>query len=142
MYQFFFIVHIFSFVSWMIGMLYLPRLFVYHTKAKTGGEADLMLQQMEGRLLKIIMNPAMVSTIIFGVLMIFSNSDYFLRAGWLHLKIFLVIILLILHIMMIKFTHNFKFKTNSRSQIFFRIFNEVPAIIMLLIIILVVTKPF
>jgi protoporphyrinogen IX oxidase len=134
--------HIIAVIAWMVGLLYLPRLFVYHCDCKKNGESDKMLQNMERRLLRFIMNPAMICTIIFGVAIIFSNKEYYQTAGWLHTKIFLVLILTGIHAFFARCRKNFVNNNNQYSQKFFRIINEVPSLILIFIIALVVFKPF
>ena len=134
--------HIIAIIAWMVGLLYLPRLFVYHCDCKENGEADLMLQTMERRLLRFIMNPAMILTIIFGLVIVFSDKEYYQTAGWLHAKTTLVLLLAGIHAFLARCRKNFANNTNQYSQKFFRIINEVPTIILVFIIALVVFKPF
>ncbi|MCE3255559.1 MAG: coproporphyrinogen oxidase [Rickettsiaceae bacterium] len=131
--------HIIAVISWMCGLLYLPRLFVYHTKAKTGEELDLTLQIMEKKLLRLIMNPAMIATFIFGFWLIHIVG---FSGGWLHAKITLVIILAGFHGFLAKCRKNFEQGINQRSEKFYRIINEVPTLLMVAIIFLVILKPF
>ncbi len=133
--------HLISVISWMAGMLYLPRLFVYHTKAAVGSEMDLTFQTMERRLLRIIINPAMIATFVFGFWLIyivgFSNLGH-----WLHLKLLLVTILAALHGYLAYARKQFATGKNTKSEVFYRILNEVPALIMIIVVFLAVTKPF
>ena len=131
--------HIIFVISWLCGLLYLPRLFVYHTKAKIGGELDKNLQIMEKKLLKIIMNPAMVLSFIFGLWLVYLIG---FSGGWLHLKITLVFILIGFHIFLVKCCQNFAINNNQKSEKFYRIINEVPALFMIAIVFLVIIKPF
>jgi putative membrane protein len=131
--------HIITVISWMCGLLYLPRLFVYHSKATIGGEFDKNLQIMEQKLLKIIMNPSMILSFIFGFWLIyFIGFD----GAWLHIKITLVLILAGFHGFLAKCRKNFVFGKNQHSEKFYRIINEVPALLMVLIVFLVILKPF
>ncbi|MFT6331919.1 MAG: putative membrane protein [Lentimonas sp.] len=132
--------HIISLISWMCGMLYLPRLFVYHTQAKIGGELDKTLQIMEAKLLRFIMNPAMILTFITGFWLI--SFIGFGSGGWLHFKLLLVLFMAGCHGFLGKCRKNFAAGENIRSDKFYRIINEVPTILMITIVFLVVVKPF
>ncbi len=134
--------HIISIIAWMAGLLYLPRLFVYHARVMPGSEADLAFQTMERKLLRIIMNPAMIATFIFGIWLIMLGAIDFRHAGWLHVKIVFVLILAAMHGLMAKYRRDFALGRNIRSEKFYRIFNEIPAIIMVVIVLLAVVKPF
>ncbi len=136
--------HIFFVVSWFACLLYLPRLFVNHA-----GEADAqkrdMLLGMEHRLIKM-MRFTFVGTMVSAILLIYSIAQdqwkIYLQQGWLTIKILLVFVLAFYHQWCIKIHHNFKKNTEQRSHVWFRVFNEVPAILLLVIIYLVVAKPF
>ncbi|NQU62636.1 MAG: protoporphyrinogen oxidase HemJ [Rhodospirillales bacterium] len=134
--------HIISAIAWMAGLLYLPRLFVYHTEAKPGSELSETLKVMERRLLKFIMNPAMASSFLFGglLLMTYGGSDW--QDGWVHAKLVLVAGLLAAHMAMGRWRLEFAEDRNARSQTFYRIANEVPTLLMIGIVILVVVRPF
>ncbi|MFT5703721.1 MAG: putative membrane protein [Rickettsiales bacterium] len=132
--------HIISVISWMAGLLYLPRIFVYHTKAKIGSELDTTLQVMERKLLRFIMNPAMILSFIFGFWLIHFIG--FSSGGWLHAKILLVLILAGFHGFLSKCRKNFASGNNKKSDKFYRIANEVPTLLMIAIVLLVVIKPF
>jgi putative membrane protein len=132
--------HIISVISWMAGLLYLPRIFVYHTKAEIGSDLDKTLQTMERKLLRFIMNPAMILSFIFGFWLIHFIG--FSSGGWLHAKILLVLILAGFHGFLSKCRKNFASGSNKRSEKFYRIANEVPTLLMIAIVLLVVIKPF
>lgn len=134
--------HLFSVFSWMAGILYLPRLFAYHTTVNPISETAIMLGTMERRLLKIIMNPAMIASFFFGVLMLLAPDMLDLKAGWLHAKILLVLMMAGLHGFLVKCYKDFQENRNHRSNKFYRVLNEVPALLLLLIIILAIIKPF
>jgi putative membrane protein len=125
----------------MAALFYMPRLFVYHTKAKIGSELDKTLQIMEYRLLRIIMNPAMIATYIFGL-----TNAYIYGLGalgiWFHIKMLAVIILTIIHGLLAKWRKDFVSGKNLHSEKFYRIFNEVPVIAMIVAVIMVIVKPF
>ena len=131
--------HIIFVIAWMCGMLYLPRLFVYHTNAKIGGELDKTLQIMEKKLLRIIINPAMILSFVFGCWLIHLVG---IEGGWLHLKITLVLALAGFNGFLSRWRKNFELGKNIHSQKFYRIINEVPAVLMVVIVFLVILKPF
>jgi protoporphyrinogen IX oxidase len=132
--------HIISVIAWMAGMLYLPRLFVYHCEAPVGSPQSETFKVMEGRLLKIIINPAMGATWIFGLVLVWLGAWH--TAPWLWLKFLAVIALSGLHGFLVGRVRDFAADRNTYSQKFYRIINEVPAVLMILIVILVVVKPF
>ena len=135
--------HIIAVISWMAGLLYLPRLFVYHCAATPGSEQSETFKTMERRLLKAIMTPAMIATWLFGLAMIWSMGlAAFKASGWLHAKLALVIAMTLMHGLMSHWQADFQHDRNRRSQKFFRIANEIPTILMILIVILAVVKPF
>lgn len=133
--------HIIAIIAWMAGLLYLPRLFVYHCGAQTGSELDTTLQTMERRLYKFIMVPAMIAVWVFGLLMIYTNPDL-LKFGWMHAKLLLVVLLTGAHHMMAAHMKRFARGENKKSDKFFRIFNEVPTVIMIAVVILAIVEPF
>ncbi len=133
-------IHISAMVAWMAGMFYLPRLYVYHTRAQPGSEMDETFKTMELKLLRIIMNPAMIVTWAAGLLL--SLTPQAGAAGWLHAKILLVLVLSGVHGMLSKYRKEFAAGTNKRPEKFYRMINEAPTILMLLIVALVVFKPF
>jgi putative membrane protein len=134
------ILHIVSVISWMAGLLYLPRIFVYHCKVAVNSESDKLFQEMERKLLRYIMNPAMIATFIFGFYMAIQIG--FEGSIWLHIKITLVLALAGFHGALSKWRKNFANNKNIHSEKFFRIANEVPTIIMILVVSLVILKPF
>lgn len=135
--------HIIAMVAWMAAMLYLPRLYVYHTAATPGGEADATFKVMESRLLRAIMTPAMIATWVFGLLMLATPVGAgALTAGWFHVKLALVIVLTAGHGLLAKWRKDFAAGTNRHSQRFYRIVNEAPTLILILVVLLVVVKPF
>ena len=134
--------HIISIIAWMAGLLYLPRLFVYHVEAKVGGELSETLKVMERRLLRLIMNPAMIASFVFGALLLINLEDHVWFEGWLYAKLVFVIGLLIIHMAMARWQQNFVNDQNIRSQKFFRFVNEVPTILMIGIVIFIVIQPF
>lgn len=133
--------HIIAMVAWMAGMLYLPRLFVYHAGAAHGSELSETLKVMERRLLKFIINPAMIATFIFGIMLVWLQPVY-LQTGWFPVKVGLVLLMSAVHGFYVGSVRRFANDQNKRSAKFWRIMNEVPTVLMIIIIILVTTKPF
>ncbi len=132
--------HILAFISWMAGMLYLPRLFVYHADAKVGSELSQTLKVMERRLLKGIVNPAMIAVWLTGPLLAYRLGDF--GYPWLHAKLALVVALSAVHGYLAGLVRAFAEDRNRRPARFYRILNEVPTVLMALIVVLVVFKPF
>jgi putative membrane protein len=132
--------HLIAVIAWMAGMLYLPRLFVYHADAAVGSEVSQTFKVMEKRLLRLIINPAMIAVWITGLLLAY-RMGYF-QSGWLHAKIGLVVILSGVHGYLAGRVRAFAEDRNERPAKFYRILNEVPTVIMVLIVFLVVMKPF
>ena len=132
--------HIIAVIAWMAGMLYLPRLFVYHCEAEIGSKQSETFKLMERRLLKAIINPAMIVTWVLGLYMAWSASWF--SAGWFHAKFFLVLVMSGVHGFLTSRVRDFALDRNTRNQKFYRIINEVPTVLMILIVILVVVKPF
>jgi protoporphyrinogen IX oxidase len=132
--------HIIAVISWMAGMLYLPRLLVYHCAAEPGSVQSETFKVMERRLLKAIINPAMVATWILGLWLAWSAEWY--HSGWLQAKVLLVLVLSALHGMLVRWVRDFARDQNRHSQRFYRFINEIPAVLMVAIVILVVVKPF
>ena len=133
--------HIFSFVAWMAALFYLPRLYVYHAEATPGGEASETFKVMERRLLRAIANPAMIATWVFGLWLAIGYIG-FAGNGWLHAKIFLVVLLTVYHMLLARWRRDFETGRSTRSSRFFRIANEMPTLLLIGIILLVVIKPF
>jgi putative membrane protein len=133
--------HVISVIAWMAGMLYLPRLFVYHSVTPVGSDQSETFKVMERRLLRGIINPAMIASYIFGFWMVFGGWVD-IGAGWLHLKLAMVLLLTACHGVLAKYTRLFAQDKNTKPQKFFRILNEVPTVLMIIIVIAVVVKPF
>lgn len=133
--------HLIAVISWMVGLLYLPRLFVYHTQAIIGSEMDQTFKTMEKKLFKFIMNPAMIATYFFGFILV---SIYGLKnlGMWFHWKFLFVLLISGVHGMMSAWRKKFAKGENKHSAKFFRIMNEVPTLFMIIIVILVIVKPF
>jgi protoporphyrinogen IX oxidase len=133
--------HVISMIAWMAGLLYLPRLFVYHVQAQAGSIQSDTFKIMERRLLKAIMNPAMIATFVFGIWLIVLNPSL-LSQGWLHAKLLLVFGMAGAHGAMGKWRKDFEADRNVRPQRFYRIANEVPTVLMIVVVILVIVRPF
>lgn len=133
--------HVISIIAWMAGLLYLPRLFVYHCEVAAGSEASETFKVMERRLLRAIMNPAMITSWIFGITLLVLNPGWF-EMGWIHAKLAFVVGLTAVHMMMARWRRAFAEDRNQRPQRFFRIMNEVPTLLMIGVVIFVVVKPF
>jgi len=131
--------HIIAVIAWMAGMLYLPRLFVYHCEAEPGSRQSETFKVMEQRLLKAIINPAMIVTWLLGLWLAWKGGWYV--AGWLQAKVILVLALSALHGFFVRWVKDFASDKNHKSQRFYRIINEVPTILMIGIVLLVVLKP-
>ena len=134
--------HIVSFIAWMAGMLYLPRLFVYHCAVAEGSEASELFKVMERRLYKLIMTPAMLATFAFGILLALTPGLVDWHAGWFYVKLVSVLGLGGVHGAMNKWRKGFLADSNRRPQRFFRIANEVPTVLMLVAVVMVVVQPF
>ncbi len=134
-------IHVIAVISWMAAMLYMPRLFVYHSKVAVGSEMDLTFQIMEHRLLRYIMTPAMIFTYIFGFLVAYIYGISAL-GGWFHVKMLMVLGLTGFHGRMAKWKKSFARGNNNHSENFYRYMNEVPTILMIIAVIMVVVKPF
>lgn len=133
--------HIISVISWMAALFYLPRLFVYHTRAEIGSEMDLTFRVMERKLLKIIMNPAMIATYAFGIM---NAHIYGWQAlgVWFHIKMLAVLMLTLFHAIEARWVRHFAQGKNTHSEKFYRLVNEIPVIFMIIAVIMVVIKPF
>jgi putative membrane protein len=134
--------HIIAIIAWMAGLLYLPRLFVYHAQSKVGSEQSETFKVMEKRLLRYITTPAMLAAWALGLALAFSGLIDWSKDGWFHAKLFLVLLLSAYHGALAMWTKDFALDRNRRSVRFYRIANEVPTLLMILIVILVVVRPF
>ena len=134
--------HVISVIAWMAAFLYLPRLFVYHADTPAGSDRSEMLKVMERRLLRGIMNPAMIATLVFGGLLLATPGVIEWQDGWIHVKLALVAVLVVLHMFAARWRKDFEADRNRRPARFYRIMNEVPAVIMVLIVIMVIVRPF
>jgi putative membrane protein len=133
--------HLISVISWMAGLLYLPRIFVYHVENLKDKNISLVFKTMEKKLFFYIMTPAMILTWLFGLILIFSLGFEIFSTTWIKLKLLLVILLTSYHFYLSKLLNDFKMDQNTKSSKFFRIINEVPTILLILIVFIVVFKP-
>jgi protoporphyrinogen IX oxidase len=132
--------HVIAVIAWMAGMLYLPRLFVYHCEAEPGSKQSETFKVMERRLLRAIINPAMIVTWVVGLWLMWAGG--FLSSGWMHAKLLLVIAMSAMHGFLSRWVRAFAVDQNPHSQKFYRFINEVPTLLMIVIVILVIVKPF
>lgn len=134
--------HIIAVIAWMCGMLYLPRLFVYHTQVKVGSEASELFKIMERRLLRFIINPAMIVAWGAGLwLVYYTNALDPANGKWMHWKLTMVIFMQIVHAMLARHRKQFAADKNTKSTRYYRILNEIPTLLLIIIVILVVVKP-
>ena len=132
--------HIIAVISWMAGLLYLPRLFVYHAAATPGSEQSETFKVMERRLYKFIMMPAMIVAWVVGIVLVFEGQWF--ASGWFIAKLVLVIAMTIVHGLLGHWTSEFSYDRNRHPQKFFRIVNEIPTVLMIAIVALATVKPF
>ena len=132
--------HIVSVIAWMAGLLYLPRLFVYHAEAGPGTPQSETFKVMERRLLRAIMNPAMIAVWVFGLLLAWQGNWW--MAPWFHGKMLLVALLTVVHHVYARWRKDFEADRNTKPARTYRYWNEVPTLLMIGIVFLVVLKPF
>ena len=132
--------HLISIISWMVGLLYLPRLFVYHNDTKNSSDMDVTFLLMEYRLLNYIMTPALIVTYTLGFLLLYDNT-YFLSENYFLIKLFLVLCLTVFHFYLTILYKEFKKGYRNRNTKFYRIINEFPTLLMILIILIIIVKP-
>lgn len=134
--------HIIAIVAWFAGMFYLPRLYVYHAGVAPGSEASELFKIMERRLLRAIINPAMILVFVFGILLVMVPGVDALSQGWFHIKATLVLILAGYHGYLARIRKVFAADKNTKDPRFYRILNEVPTVILVAVVFLAVLKPF
>lgn len=142
LYPWFKALHIISVIAWMAGQLYLPRLFVYHADAEPGSVQSETFKVMERKLMRAIMAPAMIATLLFGTALASTPGVVDWSSGWIYLKLAFVVGLFASHGMMSRWRRDFAEDRNKHPARFFRMINEVPTLLMIGIVILVVVKPF
>ena len=134
--------HIIAVIAWMAGLLYLPRLFVYHCEAKPGSDKSETFKVMERRLLRGIMNPAMIATWLFGVTLALTPGLVDWSRGWIWVKLAMVLILTAHHHLLALWFQAFRADSNKHSARFYRVMNEIPTLGLIVIVIMVVVRPF
>jgi putative membrane protein len=134
--------HVIAIIAWMAGMLYLPRLFVYHAETKPGSAQSETFKLMERRLLRVITTPAMLASWVLGLILAFSGAIDWKADHWFYAKLVLVILLSAFHGQLVRWMKDFAQDRNQHSPRFFRIANEVPTVLMIGIVILVIVRPF
>lgn len=140
MYEWLKALHVIAVIAWMAGMLYLPRLFVYHCDAAPGSAQSETFKVMERRLLRVIINPAMIAAWVLGLWLAYDGG--WLVSPWFHAKLALVIAMSAVHGILARRMKDFAADRNTRSQKYYRVINEIPTVLMILIVVLVVVKPF
>jgi len=133
--------HLIAVISWMAGLLYLPRIFVYHVENNEKKQATDIFEIMEKKLYFYIMRPAMILTWLFGIILIYINGIETLFQAWMQIKIILIILLSVFHEYLGRCLYSLKNNTNTRSAKYFRIINEIPTIILILVVFIVIFKP-
>ena len=135
--------HVIFVITWMAGLFYLPRLFVYHCRVKAGSEQDKMFQVMERKLLRVIMNPAMILVWILGIVLIFTiGTGVFFGEAWGWVKLTAVSLLTWFHHALVRYMKDFAAGKNTRKEAYYRRINEIPAVLLVIIVIMVIVRPF
>ena len=134
--------HVIALIAWLAAMFYLPRLFVYHCDVRPGSTESERFKVMEYRLFKQIMNPAMIATWVFGIILVLTPGIIDWSAGWWHVKLLCVILMSGFHGAMSRWRKDFLADANRRTQKFYRIANEIPTVLMVVIVIMVIVRPF
>ncbi len=133
--------HIIAVICWFAGIFYLPRLFVYHAMAEDQAGRE-RFKIRERKLYRVIMNPSMIATVVLGVWMLAMRWDYYKTQGWMHAKLALVVLLIGYHHVCLAYLKKFAADANTKSHKFYRVFNEIPVLLLIAIVILVVVRPF
>jgi len=136
------VLHVVAVISWMAGMLYLPRLFVYHAEQAAGSPMAATFITMEGRLMKFIMRPAAAVVLLTGIYFLFFSGTDYLAQGWMHAKLAAVVLLFGAHGALEGWTKKFARGANTKSPRFYRMVNEIPAVLMVIIVAMVIARPF
>ena len=134
--------HIISVIAWMAGLFYLPRLFVYHSNALRGSELSETLKIMERRLYRVIMLPAMFFSLIFGGLLTYYFWPEIMEEGWMHIKTLCIVLMVAFHFSLGGWRRKFERDANEKPESFYRKVNEIPTVLMIIIVIAVIVRPF
>ncbi|MCK0155320.1 protoporphyrinogen oxidase HemJ [Alcanivorax sp. S6407] len=134
-------IHLIAVICWFAGIFYLPRLFVYHAMAEDQVSKD-RFKIMERKLYRGIMNPSMIVTVVLGIWMFVANMEAYKGSGWMHAKLTLVFLLIGYHHVCLAYMKKFANDANTKSDKFYRIFNEIPVFMLVAIVILVIVRPF
>lgn len=134
--------HLISVIAWMAGMFYLPRLYVYHVDVPAGSAQSETFKMMERRLLRAIINPAMVASFVFGIWMLILLGASVWSEGWWHVKLTMIILMSAYHGFLSRWRRDFEADRNRRSARFYRFANEIPTVLMIVIVVMVIVKPF
>ncbi len=134
--------HLLADIAWMVGLLYLPRLFVYHTQTARGSAESERFKVMERRLLRQILIPAMIAAWVFGILLVLTPGAISWQAGWWHVKLLMVILMSGFTGAASRWRRDFMEDRNQRSARFYRIANEIPAVLLVVIVVMVIVQPF
>ena len=134
--------HVISLIAWMAGIFYLPRLYVYHTQLARGSGESERFKVMERRLLRGIMNPALIATWLFGLMLVLTPGVIDWTAPWWHVKLTCVILMTVFHMALSRWRRGFLHDRNAHSEKFYRAINEIPTILMVVIVIMVIVKPW
>ena len=133
--------HLIAIISWMAGLLYLPRIFVYHAAKNTKKNSSETFKIMERRLMFFIMTPTMILSWFFGIALILINEISISSSLWVQAKLFLVVLLTIYHLFLVYYLRKFALDENEKNAKFFRIINEIPTVLLVLIIFVIIYKP-
>ena len=134
--------HVISVIAWMSGMLYLPRIYVYHAAAEVGSAQSDTFKVMERRLLRAIINPAMIAAWLFGLMLLVTPGVVHWGGGWIYVKLVAVVAMSAFHGLLARWRKDFERDANQRAAGFYRAVNEVPTVLMVVIVVMVVAQPF
>lgn len=134
--------HLISVIAWMAGLFYLPRLFVYHTQAEAGSEMSKTFKVMERKLWRAIMNPAMVASVLFGGILLGEIGDAFWVSIWLQIKVACAVAMVAFHFYLGQCRITFAHDRNTKPEKFYRAINEIPTVLMMVIVVMAILRPF
>jgi protoporphyrinogen IX oxidase len=139
-YSWFRALHVMSVIAWMAGLFYLPRLYVYHTQQAVGSQTSAVFKVMERKLLSYIMTPAMIASWLFGLILAIGYIGF--HDAWFHVKLLMVVLMTVFHLLLVRWRSAFAADANQHSERFYRMINEVPTLLMIVIVVMVIVKPF